>query len=341
MDAPESSAPLCRRMGFAHTKGVKIQQQNQRMMQGFLSYLKVEKGLAPLTILAYQGDLQQFAVLVLKKGRMLLEATRRDVREFLDEQNDRGIAARARARKLSCLRHFYKYLLMDKVIKEDPTLNIASPSQWKVLPKALSEKETLALLSIPKKRILSKRKDASARVLRDTALFELLYAGGLRVSEATGIHMMDLKLEENLVMVRGKGNKERIVPLGGAAHTALQRYITEGRSVLMGKTPSAFLFVAPGGKALTRARVWQLLNEASEGGRHASPHMLRHSCASHMVSHGADLRSVQTLLGHADISTTQIYTHLAMDRLQTVVREYHPRAVRRDDSNLPVEATSE
>ena len=319
---------------------MQIPQQNTRAIQSFLSYLKVEKGLAQLTIAAYAGDLQQFAEVVQKKGRVITAATRRDVRDFLDQQNEKGIAARARARRLSCLRHFYKHLLMDKAIKEDPTLNIASPSQWKVLPKALSEAETETLLAKPAARTLARRKDAPARQLRDLAIFELLYAGGLRVSEVTGIRMLDLKLEENMVMVRGKGDKQRIVPLGKKAREAMEDYIAHGRALLMGKTPSPFLFLAPGGHTLTRARVWQLLNEASRDGRHVSPHMLRHSCATHMVNNNADLRSVQTLLGHADISTTQIYTHMAMDRLQTVMN-LHPRAMKRPGGRPAAETERE
>jgi integrase/recombinase XerD len=170
------------------------------------------------------------------------------------------------------------------------------------------------------------RKLSEALAARDRAMLEVLYAGGLRVSELVRARLEDLKLESGYVLVRGKGDKERIVPLGHAAENALQAYLAEPRSWLCREKTSPFLFVARGGHSLTRQRAWELVKAASEAnGRHASPHMLRHSCATHMVENGADLRTVQTLLGHADISTTQVYTHLALDRLKKVYQK-HPRA---------------
>jgi integrase/recombinase XerD len=156
-------------------------------------------------------------------------------------------------------------------------------------------------------------------------MLELLYAAGLRVSEIIGVKLEDLKLELGYVLVRGKGDKERLVPLGRAAQDAIRRYIENGRGLLLGEKVSPILFVRRGGGRLTRQRVWQMVNSASASGRHASPHMLRHSCATHMVENGADLRTVQTILGHADVSTTQVYTHVALDRLKNVYRKYHPR----------------
>jgi integrase/recombinase XerD len=165
---------------------------------------------------------------------------------------------------------------------------------------------------------------------RDRAMLEMLYAGALRVSELVAVALNDLKIEQGYVLVHGKGDKERIVPLGRAALEALQAYLSGPRSVLAGKRNSALVFIARGGRRLSRQRVWQMVRAASlPGGHAASPHMLRHSCATHMVENGADLRTVQTILGHADISTTQIYTHVAMDRLKTVLMEHHPRAKRR------------
>ena len=157
-------------------------------------------------------------------------------------------------------------------------------------------------------------------------MLELLYASGMRVSELIGVRLEDLKLELGHVLVRGKGDKERIVPLGRAAQEAIRNYMSDGREKLLCGKASPMLFVRRGGSRLTRERVWQILNAASKSGRHASPHMLRHSCATHMVENGADLRTVQTILGHADISTSQIYTHVALDRLRTVYRKHHPRA---------------
>jgi integrase/recombinase XerD len=166
---------------------------------------------------------------------------------------------------------------------------------------------------------------AEALAQRDQAMLEMLYAAGLRVSEVIGVKLEDLKLELGHVLVRGKGDKERLVPLGRAAQAAIRRYIENGRGLLLGEKISPMLFVRRRGGRLTRQRVWQMVNAASACGRHASPHMLRHSCATHMVENGADLRTVQTILGHADVSTTQVYTHVALDRLKNVYRKYHPR----------------
>ena len=235
---------------------------------------------------------------------------------------------------LSALRHFYRYLLLDGRIQHDPTLNIESPRQWKVLPKSLAKDEIEATLAAP---VVARTETANSMemALRDRAILELLYAGALRVSELVSATLEDLKLEAGYMLVRGKGDKERIVPLGRAAQDALREYISQGRPCFFRKNgrggnrsaSSPFLFVSAGGRKLTRQRIWQLVGQASApSGRHASPHMLRHSCATHMVENGADLRTVQTILGHADISTTQVYTHLALDRLRSVYQKHHPRA---------------
>jgi integrase/recombinase XerD len=168
---------------------------------------------------------------------------------------------------------------------------------------------------------------AQAQALRDRAMIELLYAGGLRVSEVAGARLEDLKLDLGYILVHGKGDKERLVPLGVPAQQALQQYLQGGREVLANKKTSALLFLGVGARRLSRQRLWQVVGQASlTSGRHSSPHMLRHSCATHMVENGADLRTVQTILGHADISTTQIYTHVALDRLKSVYAKHHPRA---------------
>jgi len=307
---------------------VSIYPNDQVTTRAFLNYLKVERGLAALTIYAYAHDLKDFSAELHQRDVPLLHATCEDIRRHIGMMESNGLDVRTRARRLSCLRHLYKYLLLDGTIKVDPTLNIDLPTGWKTLPKSMEEVEVRELMESPAKRAHSKRRDSSARMLRDTAIFELMYAGGLRVAELVNIQMLDLKMDELMLMVRGKGNKERIVPLGEFARKALAEYITGGRPILAGDLGSPYLFLAPGGHPLTRVRIWQLLKQASKDGRHVSPHMLRHSCATHMVNHGADLRSVQTLLGHADISTTQIYTHNAMDRLQSVVHDFHPRSGR-------------
>jgi integrase/recombinase XerD len=320
---------------------------NARVLSGFLDYLRIEKGLAPLSISAYTTDILQFCEFMEKPKRLLLTARRKDVREFMQQLFSHQVDGRSVGRKLSALRHLYRYLLLDKKIEHDPTLDIESPRQWKVLPKSLARDEVESTLASPAATLANGQrhsKDAAALAARDRAMLELLYAGALRVSEMVNATLDDLKLEAGYMLVRGKGDKERIVPLGRPAQDALSEYLAQARPALAGMREtkqakdgertvaistknSPLLFIARGGRRLTRQRVWQMVGAASaSSGRHASPHMLRHSCATHMVENGADLRTVQTILGHSDISTTQVYTHLALDRLRTVYQKHHPRA---------------
>ena len=296
---------------------------NQRVIRGFIDYLKVEKGLAALTLNAYESDLVQFAEFVQGRRRGLLEARREDIRAFLTQLFANGVRDRSVARKLSTLRQFYKYLLIDRLLTSDPTLDIDSPRQWKVLPKSLATSEIESMLQSRQAGGVSTM--ATALAQRDCALLEVLYAAGLRVSEIVNIKLEDLKLELGYVLVRGKGDKERLVPLGRTAQNSLRAYLEHGRVLLLNGKMSPMLFVRRGGGRLTRQRVWQMVSAASASSRHASPHMLRHSCATHMVENGADLRTVQTILGHSDISTSQIYTHVALDRIKSVYRKFHPR----------------
>ncbi|HYX69587.1 MAG TPA: site-specific tyrosine recombinase XerD [Terriglobales bacterium] len=297
---------------------------NERLLAAFLDYLKVEKGLARLSVAAYSGDVGQFAEFLEKRRRTLATARRTDVRDFLDHLFSQQVDGRSVARKLSALRHLYKFLLLDRHLEHDPTLNLDSPKQWKVLPKSLAPDEVERMLRpLP----ATDRKQNNALAARDHAMLEVFYAGALRVSEIIGIGLEDVKLDLGYVLVRGKGDKERIVPLGRSALDAVRAYLSSARGALLGKKSSPLLFVGRGGRRLSRQRVWQMVGAASAAaGRHASPHMLRHSCATHMVEGGADLRTVQTILGHADISTTQVYTHVALDRLKNVYRQHHPRA---------------
>jgi integrase/recombinase XerD len=304
---------------------------NQRTLDSFRDYLKVEKGLSPLTLEAYQRDLTQFAEFL--DDRALAGARREDVRDFLKHLNDHQVDGRTVARKLSALRHFYKFLLLDRHIAHDPTLNIDTPKQWKVLPKALARTEVESML---KPRTAGEDKQSQGLALRDAALLEVLYAGAVRVSELCGLKLEDLKLDLGYMLVRGKGDKERIVPLGQASQAAITKYLRDGRPALLRERQSPLVFIDVRGTGLTRQRVWQVVSRASEPiGHHSSPHMLRHSAATHMVENGADLRTVQTILGHADISTTQVYTHLALDRLKTVYKEHHPRARKRTQDEGP------
>jgi len=312
--------------------------RNLGLLREYMTYLRVEKGLRPLTCEAYDSDLKTFAEFLETRHGVLLTTTQQDVSAFLENLRDHAIDSRSAARKLSCIRGFYKWLLLDRRIHHDPTVNIDSPKAWKVLPKSLAESEVGTMLDGAEATASanSSRPQARAAALRDRAILELLYAGGLRVSEVTTLSTSDLALDVGRVLVRGKGDKERIVPLGEKAVEALSIYLKEGRPHLARvrsgarattrATEGAKLFLSLRGMPLTRQSVWLLVKSHN---RNASPHTLRHSCATHMVEHGADLRSVQLLLGHADISTTQVYTHLALGRLKTVHRKFHPRGVNR------------
>jgi len=333
--------------------------RNLSLLKDYQAYLRVEKGLRPLTCEAYDGDMKTFAEFIESRHGVLLTATQQDVAAFLENLRAHSIESRSVARKLSCLRGFYRWLMLDRRIHHDPTVNIESPKAWKVLPKSLAEPEVAEMLE--RAGMAANHPQARATALRDCAILELLYAGGLRVSEITALSTGDLALDSGRVHVRGKGDKERIVPLGRAALQALETYLREGRPHLARitsarKTPAVprnppppagprleagrlqpvrldaprqdaiRLFLSLRGMPLTRQWVWQIVKQSNHD---ASPHRLRHSCATHMVEHGADLRSVQLLLGHADISTTQVYTHLALGRLKTVHRDHHPRGKQR------------
>ncbi len=318
------------------------------LLKDYESYLRVEKGLRPLTCEAYLSDLHIFAEFLESRDAVLLNAGEADVAALLEHLRSHGIDARSAARKLSCLRGFYRWLLLDGAIHHDPTVNIESPKTWKVLPKSLAEPEVMEMLE--RAGMAASHPQAKATALRDRAILELLYAGGLRVSEVTSLSTSDLALDAGRVQVRGKGDKERIVPIGRSAVRAMDEYLREGRPHLerissarirwgprqrggpqrqvlaVGENHRARLFLSLRGMPLTRQWIWALVKRSN---RSTSPHGLRHSCATHMVEHGADLRSVQIMLGHADISTTQVYTHLALGRLKAVHRKHHPRGKRR------------
>lgn len=303
-------------------------------MEDFVSYLTAEKGLARLSVESYSHDLGQFAGFLEQRGRSFLQAERSHVLAFLEELTRNQVQGRSRARKLSALRHFYKFLLLDRRIKTDPTLNIESPKQWKVLPKSLATAEIDQMIASIGP--LNDEPRSQTLAVRDRCILEVIYAAGLRVSELINLRTSDLNLEAGYVIVRGKGDKERIAPLGKSAQQALQHYLEHARPALTRGNNTPLIFVDGNGTGLTRQRVWQIVKSAgravnpdSSAQRHISPHSLRHSCATHMVSNGADLRTVQTILGHADISTTEIYTHVARERLKRVFREKHPRAKRR------------
>jgi integrase/recombinase XerD len=312
---------------------------NPRIVREYLAYLQVEKGLRPATCEAYARDLDQFAEQVERRDALLLTAVEADLKDFMARLRANHVDARSIARKLSCLRGFYRWLLLDKRIAHDPTVTIETPASWKVLPKSLAESEVAAMLDRSAATAAAPATENAARnaaslALRDHAILELLYAGGLRVGEIVALREQDLHLDQARAQVRGKGDKERIVPLGRRAVEALEAYVARGRPALAraGRGARA-LFLSVRGRALTRQWVWEMVRAAGSASdssaRRASPHMLRHSCATHMVEHGADLRSVQRLLGHADIATTQVYTHVAMEHLKRVHRDHHPRGKRK------------
>jgi integrase/recombinase XerD len=292
------------------------------LIREYLAYLRVEKGLRPLSCEAYERDLLQFSEYLEDHSATLLDATQALVAGFLEHLAKHSVESRSAARKLSCLRGFFRWLLLDKRIRRDPTLNLESPASWKILPKSLAVSEVDGMME--RAAMAADHPQADAIAFRDCAILELLYAAGLRVSELTGLNVADLSLDAGRALVRGKGDKERIVPLGRASVEALEKYLKNGRPSLEKKSVSR-LFLSTRGLPLSREWVWRLVKQSDQG---ASPHMLRHSCATHMVERGADLRTVQTLLGHADIATTQVYTHLALGRLKAVHREHHPRAKR-------------
>jgi len=297
--------------------------RNAEVLREYLVYLRIERGLRPLTCEAYERDLTQFAEFLETENSLLANARQAHVSGFLDHLHKHGVESRSAARKLSCLRGFYRWLLLDKRIDHDPTVNLESLSTWKVLPKSLAESEVNAMM-----RAAGTAADhslASATAMRDRAILELLYASGLRVSELTNLRVEDLSLDEGRIRLRGKGDKERIVPLGVPSVAALTQYLQQARPELQGKQRDSWLFLSERGQPLSRQWIWRLVKASDST---ASPHKLRHSCATHMVEHGADLRSVQILLGHADIATTQVYTHVALGRLKAVHRSHHPRARR-------------
>jgi integrase/recombinase XerD len=293
-----------------------------RAIDGYLDHVATERGLAPKTVEAYARDLGSFARrLISRRVRAPGRITTADVRAHLTALADGGLSARSQARALAAIRGFLRFLAVHGTLRLDPGRDLHVRRPPGRLPRALGASDIGTLLAqpLPEKR----------RGLRDRALLELLYACGLRVSEAIGLRAPQLNLEAGFVTVLGKGGKERVVPLGRHAREALEAYLTRERPGLLRGRPSPFVFLGPGGRPLTRQAVWKLVRTRARAaglGTRVSPHTLRHTFATHLLGGGADLRIVQTLLGHADIATTQIYTHVAPGRLREIHRKHHPRA---------------
>lgn len=293
-----------------------------RHVEAFLEMLAAERGAARLTLTAYRGDLADFAAFL--AGGAIEEATIEDLRRYLAKLARTGLAPRSAARRLSALRQFYRFLLVGGVRQDDPTADIDPPRLGRPLPKIISGDEAATLID-------KAREEKGAEGARLVCLVELLYGAGLRVSELVSLPLAAASHDPRFLVVRGKGDKERLVPLGTPARDALKAYLgLRGEFLGEGKV-SRFLFPSRGAEGhLTRRRCGQLLKElANKAGidpKRLSPHVLRHAFASHLLDGGADLRSVQAMLGHADIATTQIYTHVMGDRLQRLVAEHHPLA---------------
>jgi integrase/recombinase XerD len=281
----------------------------------------VERGLAPASVEAYRRDLGAFAAWLAKSSRAA-RPDRESLRRYMRFARTRGLSARSTARALSALRGFFAFACAHLGWSEDPTADLLSPKTGLTLPKALSEKDVEALLRAP---------DASRPLgLRDRAMLELLYASGLRVSEVVALPRDRVDCEARILRVTGKGGKERLVPFGASAAGWLRRYLSEARPGL-DRRRSAALFLSTRGRAMTRQRFWQLIERYGRAARLSAPltpHSLRHSFATHLLEHGADLRALQMMLGHADIATTQIYTRVSTSRLRSVYDRFHPRARR-------------
>ena len=293
----------------------------EAQIRTFLNCLRVEKGLAENTILAYRRDIVKFAAFCAERKLDAKDIERADVVDFLASLYRGGLDSRSVARHLVTIRHFFRFALLEGYITDDPAATIESPRFRHSLPEFLSLDEVDRLLAQP---------DLGSVVgVRDRAMIELLYSCGLRVSELCGVRLADLQTEVGCLRCVGKGNKERLVPVGREALNAVQRYLRLSRPKLLGERSSPYLFLNQSGAVMNRIVFWRLLRDYGRkaGLRKAlTPHMLRHSFATHLLDRGADLRSVQMMLGHSDISTTQIYTHVVEERLKQVYKAHHPRA---------------
>ena len=291
------------------------------LIESFADALWMERGLSRNTLQAYQSDLRKLARWLEKNSRSgLLSVQRTELLAFLAEQSVQGRNPRSSARLLSCFRQFYQYSVREGLLKKDPTTRIEAPRLGRPLPKSLTETEVMALLDAP---LVD-----DPEGFRDRVMLEVLYATGLRVSELVGLQLGQIGMNQGLVRIIGKGDKERLVPLGEEAIDWLQRFLAEGRPVLLGEQHSSAVFPTRRGAGMTRQAFWyRIKKHALSAGivKPLSPHTLRHAFATHLLDHGADLRVVQMLLGHSDLSTTQIYTHIASERLRNLHAKHHPR----------------
>ena len=288
------------------------------VLSTFISYLSVERGLSNNTIESYTADLKGFFGFLSESGDAQRSFTREDIVNYLGRLRDAGYSTASICRFISSIKGYCRYLITEKIISEDPTETLRNPKQWDRLPKALSLEDIKTLFATEIR---------SENFVRDSAMLELMYASGLRVSEVISSKVNDLNFEAGFLRVFGKGSKERVVPMNRRASEKIKRYMQELRPSLLKGRQSPFLFLTNRGMPMTRQRFWQALKSLGNlAGLNITPHTIRHSFATHLLDGGADLRSVQKMLGHSDISTTQIYTKVSADRIRKVYLEYHPRA---------------
>jgi len=286
-------------------------------VERFLNYLTVEKGLSSNTLEAYRRDIRKFTVYLEENGKNITGFKRSDLSSFINHLRDSGTQASTLARNISAMRSFCKFMLLEGIINEDPVENLSTPKGWKRIPRIIGTEEVSTLLKRPEGKKLS---------LRDRAMLEIIYSSGLRAGEVISIKLNDINFEAGFITVTGKGSKQRVVPVNDAALKTVREYIEVSRPGILKKGSSKFLFLAKGGKPMTRQRLWQLIKTYSADLSMAlSPHTLRHCFASHLLDGGADLRALQKMLGHTDISTTQIYTKVTPERLKKLHKQHHPR----------------
>jgi integrase/recombinase XerD len=284
----------------------------------FLTYLSVEKGLSRNTVNAYATDLKKYLLFVNGQGREAVNAGKPDILNFLELLRSDGYTISTVCRYISSIKALYKFLLLEKRIQDDPTENLQMPKKWERVPKALSVSDVKDLLGAT---------FSPKTALRDSSMLELLYSSGLRVSELVNIKLGDIHFDAGFIRVLGKGSKERIVPVNLRALEKIKNYSEKERPGILKKKQSPHLFVTRTGRAMTRQRFWQTLKAiGKQAGIELSPHTIRHCFATHLLEGGADLRSLQKMLGHSDISTTQIYTKVTTDRIKNAYKTYHPRA---------------
>jgi len=291
-----------------------------RQLSDFLTYIAVEKGFSKNTIESYSLDLRKFQNFLLSRDKGVTSFLRADIIDFIETLRDEGYSISSICRFISSIKGLCKYLIAENLIKEDPSENLQAPKKWERLPKALSISEVRSFLE------LNTSVDKPTNI-RNYIMFELLYSSGLRVSELVSLKLEDVNLAAGFLRILGKGSKERIVPVSMRSMDKLKSYINQQRPEILKKRQSSYLFVTGRGKPMTRQRFWQAIKVlGKKSGIELSPHTLRHSFATHLLEGGADLRSVQKMLGHSDISTTQIYTKVTTERIKKVYTKHHPRA---------------